>query len=322
MSPEQAVGIPQSPASDIYSLALVLFLCLHGTVPGANSADYLDLLGTRTSTTIKVPPSPLHPLLQRCLTTDPLLRPQSAQEVLAELDRFAVPVTPDYPAEYPAAEYPAADYPAQWGTQAGIPQPLPPSGSQGPYGMGQHGPPQARPPTEAAASVRGLQAAAVAVGVVALVVLAWLLVPAGAWLRVGAGVVIILVALVVAWWVRRLVGRSPDTERQAIGILTGAGSRTALTESMVLEVDQVVAKLKGLDAKFLGLTMVMLIREAEEAKESADRVAALVQMVTLMEKLTRQLSPWYVRHKEAIAVAITIVGSLAGVASVVSGFLR
>jgi hypothetical protein len=136
-----------------------------------------------------------------------------------------------------------------------------------------------------------MKAAAVAVGVVALVVPAWLLVPAGAWLRVGAGVVIILVALVVAWWVRRLVGRSPETERQAIGILTGAGARTALTESMVLEVDQVVAKLKGLDAKFLGLTMVMLIREAEEAKESADRVAALVQMVTLMEKLTRQLSP-------------------------------
>lgn len=91
---------------------------------------------------------------------------------------------------------------------------------------------------------------------------------------------------------------------------------------MVLEVDQVVARLKGLDATFLGLTMVMLIREAEEATESADRVAALVQLVDLMEKLMKKLSPWYVRHKEAIATGIAIVGSLAGVASVVSGFLR
>lgn len=45
-------------------------------------------------------------------------------------------------------------------------------------------------------------------------------------------------------------------------------------------------------------------------------------MVTLMEKLTRQLLPWHVRHKEAIATSIAVVGSLAGVASVVSGFLR
>jgi hypothetical protein len=122
--------------------------------------------------------------------------------------------------------------------------------------------------------------------------------------------------------VRRLTSRAPDTERQAASILTGAGGREALTKSMVLEVDQVVAKLKGLDAKFLGYTMVMLIREAEEATESADRVAALIQMVTLMEKLVKQLSPWYVRHKDAIATGIAIVGALVGVASVVSGFLR
>lgn len=36
----------------------------------------------------------------------------------------------------------------------------------------------------------------------------------------------------------------------------------------------------------------------------------------------KQLSPWHIRHKEAIATGIAIVGSLIGVASVVSGFLR
>jgi hypothetical protein len=119
-----------------------------------------------------------------------------------------------------------------------------------------------------------------------------------------------------------LTSRAPETERRAENILTGAGGREALTRSMVVEVDQVVAKLKGLDAKFLGLTVVMLIQEAEKAEESADRVAALVQMVTLMAKLMKQLSPWHVRHKEAIAAVVALVGCVVGVASVVSGFLR
>lgn len=162
----------------------------------------------------------------------------------------------------------------------------------------------------------------VAVGLV----LAWLLAPTpadlGFWLRVAGGLVVAGGALFVARRVRRLASRAPDTERQAASILTGAGGREALTKSMVLEVDQVVAKLKGLDARLLGYTMVMLIREAEEATESADRVAALIQMVTLMEKLVKQLSPWHVRHKEAIATVIAIVGALVGIASVVSGFLR
>ncbi|MBB4910872.1 serine/threonine-protein kinase [Actinophytocola algeriensis] len=327
MSPEQAVGIPQTAASDVYGLALVLFQCLHGTVPGANSADYLELLGARTSTTVEVPPSPLQPLLQRCLATDPLLRPQSAGEVLTELDRLAGPDALDYqppyhfPQQYPPFDWAGPNsYPPPAGMgQHGVPHQLPPyetPGWQPPYGAGQLGVPPA--------SRRGMKVAAVAAAVVVLGLLAALLafLDTGAWLRVGAGVVVVPVALLVAWRVRRLTGRAPDAERRAVGILTGAESRTALTESMVLEIDQVVARLKGLDARLLGLTMVLLIREAEEAKKSADRVAALVQMVTLMEKLTRQLSPWYVRHKEAIATGIAIVGSLAGVASVVSGFLR
>jgi hypothetical protein len=164
---------------------------------------------------------------------------------------------------------------------------------------------------------------AVVAGVLLTGVLAWLVVlDVGVWLPVAVGIVIAGAGLLVARWIRRLAGKHPETEQQAARILTGAGDREALTRSMVLEVDQVVARLKGLDAKILGYTMVMLIQEAEEAKESADRVAALVQLVTLMEKVMKQLSPWYVRHKEAIATTIAIVGSLVGVASAVTGFLR
>lgn len=295
MSPEQATGTPQTAASDVFGLGLLLYRSLHGEIPGESSENYVQLLVGRISTPIDAPPSPLRELLLRCLAIDPAQRPQSVREVLDELSRIAVPD----------------------GTSG--PMDIAPSGSRP-----QATPPRLEPPKP---SFVGKAAALAAAGVVlAGVLLALLLVPgpagAGVWLRVVAGLVVVAVALVVARRVRRLVGPAPEAERRAAGILTGAGSRAALTESMVLEVDQVVARLRTLDAKFLGLTLVLLIREAEEAKESADRVAALTQMVTLMEKLTRKLLPWYVRHKEAIATIIAIVGSLAGVASVVSGFLR
>ncbi len=295
MSPEQATGRPQTVASDLFGLGLLLYRCVYGTLPGEASRNYLQLIIGRVTTPIDVPPSPLRDIIQRCLAIDPGARPQSAGEVLRALSRVSVS-----DGTLPVQSGPLA-------TPGGYPDVLP---------LPQ---PQSRPRTSAAPRIAVVAGA----GVVVLgLVLAWLFVPVGVVLRLLAGVVVVTVALFVAHRVRRLVGPAPEAERRAVGILTGATSRSALTESMVFEVDQVVARLKSLDAKFLGYTLIMLIREAEEAKESADRVAALTQMVALMEKLTRQLMPWYIRHKEAIATGIAIVGSLAGVASVVSGFLR
>jgi hypothetical protein len=290
MSPEQATGRPQTPASDLFGLGLLLYRCLYGTLPGETSDNFLQLVVGRVSTPIEVPPSLLREIIQRCLAIDPSARPQSAREVLDALS----------PATLLRDPHPGGVR-VGGGTTTALPPPV--------IGAGPG----------AARKVAALAGA----GVVVLgLLLAWLLVPAGVWLRLVAGVGVVAVALFVAHRVRRLVGPAPDAERRAVGILTGATSRSALTESMVFEVDQVVARLKSLDAKFLGYTLIMLIREAEQAKESADRVAALTQMVALMEKLTKQLMPWYIRHKEAIATGIAIVGSLAGVASVVSGFLR
>lgn len=294
MSPEQVTAAPQSPASDIFGLGLLLYRSYYGTVPGESSGDLAQLLMSRTNV-IPVPPSPLQGLLERCLTIERMGRPQSAAEVLEALSRI-----------FPIGQPPTPVFPQQ-----GVP------GGRADRISG--------PVVLFRVSALPMVVAAV-VAVVAAVLLAWLLAPdpadLGFWLRIAVGLGVVGTALLVARWVRRLASRAPDTERHAAGIITGAEARDALTRSMVVEVDQVVAKLRRLDAKFLRDTMVMLIREAEEATESADRVAALVQLVALMEKLMKQLSPWYVRHKEAIATGIAIVGSLVGVASVVSGFLR
>lgn len=299
MSPEQIAGGSQTAASDIYGLGLLLFECFHGTLPGGSSPDFMQLIFARVNAPIDVPPSPLKALLDHCLDRDPAMRPQSAAEVRDALSRImSGPTEAAEPVPTSAVE------------PVSIPDVVAVEGS---------------PRSEPASRSVGLGAlTGILVGVGGLVLL-WLLAPdpgdVWSWLRLGAGVVIVGVALLAARWVRQLASRSPEAERQAAGILAGASDRDALTRSMVIQVDHVVARLKGIDAKVLGLTMVMLIREAEEARNSADRVAALMQIVALMEKLMRRLSPWYVRHKEGIATGIAIVGSLVGVASAVSGFL-
>jgi len=305
MAPEQGIGAPQTPATDVFGLGLLLARATYGTTPGESALDYGSLILGRSTEQIVVPESLLQKIIQRCLVIDPAKRWQSAQAVVRALRRQFTVLPP--PEIVPAAGDVILRSPRRAAARELLRR-LPSLG-------GRLAP---SPITPALAMV--IVVAAVA-GLVA-----WLLAPdpadVGFWLRVGVGIVIVGGAFVGARYVRRLASRAPETERQAASIVLGAGGREALTRSMVLEVDQVVAKLKGLDAKFLGLTMVMLIKEAEQAKESADRVAALVQMVTLMEKLMKQLSPWHVRHKEAIATVIAVVGSLVGVASVVSGFLR
>jgi hypothetical protein len=303
MSPEQAIGAPQTPASDVYGLGLLFFRCLYGTTPGDPADNYLQLLDSRTRTATTVPPSPLQELLQRCLAFDPKKRPQSAEEVLYELVFVGRnwPVPKDLVRKRP-------NRPSLWQKTASVKflvvvamvastgVVLATAGAVLPFPF--HPPPSPAPEPPSISIAFGF------------------------WLRVVAGLVIAVAGLLIARRVRRLASKAADTQRRAASILIGAGDRDTVTKSMVLEVDQVVAKLKTLDAKFLGYTMVMLIREAEEATESADRVAALSQMVTLMDKLMKQLSPWHVRHKEAIATSIAIVGSLVGVASVIGGFLR
>jgi Protein kinase domain len=296
MAPEQAVGSPQSPATDVFGLGLLMYRCLYGSVPGERSADYIQLLASRVSAEIDVPPSPLRDILRRCLARDPALRFQSAEALYTELASMAY---------QPAGYGQGTVYPQQGGPA---------------YPAGNHR------DTEPPSSVELWHVVVfLAIAVVVGAGLGWVggsaLRDPWFWLPVG-GVVTAGLGFVLAWRVRRLTGRSPEARRKAAGVLAGLGDRDALTRSMVAEVDQVVTQLKGLDAKFLGLTMVMLIREAEEATTSADRVAALVQLAGLMERLVRQLSPWHVRHKDAIATVIAIVGSLVGVAGVVGALLR
>ncbi|MGH3914626.1 MAG: serine/threonine-protein kinase [Pseudonocardiaceae bacterium] len=322
MSPEQITGVRQTTASDLFGLGLLLYRCLYGRLPDETetASSYPELAYSRVRIPISVPPSPLQELLERCLALDPAQRPQSAAEVLTVLDQIA-----STPRELQAIEE-EFDEDFLW-PPPGAARQRPPRGFGGSQGTGEDWARADIDPTRAIPISRSRRSALAGP---ALVVLAVAVLVAGVWLfgagtalvRICIGLTIAGVALAVAQQIRRRwASRAPEAERRAVTILFGAGQRAELTQSLMIEVDQVVRNLNSLDAKFLGMTVVAMIREYEEAKESSERQAALLNVVMLMEKLQAHFSPWHVRHKDAIATGVTVVGALAGLASVISGFL-
>jgi serine/threonine protein kinase len=104
VSPERLAGAPAQPATDVYSLGLVLHHALAGGLPPAPLPA--------------VPPA-LAGLVVRCLAADPTQRPEVgtlAQELAALADPAAHPTTAPYPAAAPRpgmAPHPAtAPHPA------------------------------------------------------------------------------------------------------------------------------------------------------------------------------------------------------------------
>ena len=95
MSPEQALGRPVDHRSDLFSLGVLLYEILSGRPPfdGRNTPEILNRI-------CNVPEAPLHrldpsiprgvsDLTARLLEKDPSRRPESAQEVVQEIDRLS-----------------------------------------------------------------------------------------------------------------------------------------------------------------------------------------------------------------------------------------
>jgi beta-lactam-binding protein with PASTA domain/predicted Ser/Thr protein kinase len=95
LSPEQAKGAPVTPASDIYSVGIVLYEMLTGSVPFTGDTP-LEIAMKHLSTTPLPPsehrqevPPELDAIVLRALAKDPAQRYQSADEMDADLARAA-----------------------------------------------------------------------------------------------------------------------------------------------------------------------------------------------------------------------------------------
>jgi len=91
MSPEQALGQPVGPASDVFSLGAVLFYAATGEGPLGDGL-FTTLLYRLISEPPRLDrvPAPIRPLIERVLDKDPTNRP-SADQLMAELENPAPP---------------------------------------------------------------------------------------------------------------------------------------------------------------------------------------------------------------------------------------
>ncbi|KAF0134558.1 MAG: serine/threonine protein kinase bacterial [Candidatus Saganbacteria bacterium] len=81
-SPEEILGMPARPSSDAYSLGILLYEMLTGSVP------FKGLPLEKISQTAKLPPAPKHisDLLSKCLEKDCLMRFKSMDELLESIN--------------------------------------------------------------------------------------------------------------------------------------------------------------------------------------------------------------------------------------------
>ncbi|HEV3383606.1 MAG TPA: bifunctional serine/threonine-protein kinase/ABC transporter substrate-binding protein, partial [Gemmata sp.] len=99
MSPEQASGIEVDPRSDIFSLGCVLYTMLTGELPfpGSSAMAVMMALANKIPASANVLnpsiPKKIAAFTDRLLEKEPNKRPQTAREVVAELDRLLVEFT-------------------------------------------------------------------------------------------------------------------------------------------------------------------------------------------------------------------------------------
>jgi hypothetical protein len=134
-----------------------------------------------------------------------------------------------------------------------------------------------------------------------------------------AGIAIVTGGVGLALLVRQIAAtRRPALQVQAGQVLFGAQSRASLTVTLALQVDQLVERCREMGEAYWGQTVALMLKEYEEAKEGKDRREALMNVATLLEKVTARLSPWYVRYEKLLAVLSTSVGILGGGWKIVS----
>ena len=309
MSPEQIQGLPQSTATDVYGLALLLTEMVYGRLPFEEEGGTAIALMVRVVQTDPVlpddpaVPEELRALLARSLSRDPTHRPADGAAFGAELE-LVEPSQVVFFKDTGAVPRASAALVAARTRSSGR--------------VARLSAPRALPTTPRLILV-GVLLLATAVVVVAQLVGG----RRGALQWIAGGVAVAAGSLLVANLVRRLArSRLHAVEGSVEDLLLGVRTKRTLTATLQLQVTQIIARCRALDERLLGVTILKMIGEFDTAKESGDRQSALMNVAALMEKLRGQLSPWYARSEKQLALATSFIGIVMGVLSVVAGVIK
>jgi hypothetical protein len=332
MSPEQFRTGALSTQADIYGLGLVMRNMLWAP---AGDQDLRSLFVRRLREEEEVPsdatvPLELRQLIVAMLQRNPEERPESADIVASALDSILNASGQSLSTSFSAGDQGTRltrvetqmigarhtrERVAPWNPEPDV---------------------SAAPPTvRARAKPRTLSrvwpAALLALGLVLIATLVWQwkaasavtgpdaaengLMPLGA---VAQGVGLMLAGLLAGTLIGRAIDdRRTALERQVTAALTGSRDKLNLTRTMIVTVDAIVQQTAKLDVQFLGATIISMVGEYNEAKESSDKQQALVRATELLEKLLEKSSPWYVRNSKWIVAAASLVGLVSGASKLV-----
>lgn len=62
-----------------------------------------------------------------------------------------------------------------------------------------------------------------------------------------------------------------------------------------------------------------MLNEYYLSSDSSDSQAALVAVLELIQKVQEKLTPWHVRYRDSLALAVNVVGGVIGAVTAVAG---
>jgi len=325
MSPEQVRGEALTPSTDIFALGVVMYEMLSGRRPfeGETAQEMFFALLSSEPEPLRAPiPSEVADIVRWCIDKDPRRRPRSGNEMALLVERLIQAAPFDGPESYaqrrranaepskvsPDDERLITQAPVQSAPVAAVPAP------------------HSAPHQTASRRMNPVALISTAVLVVVVIIGTVLavkgrvphefgLIALGGLLVVG-GVAMGLAAR------KYLAGRRDLLSVDVSEALKGAKTRKALSMTLSLQVDEVVRKCRLMDEKFLGLTMALMVKEYDSARNFDDRQKALMNAIAILDKLEPKLSPWYIRHEKLVATGVSLVGIISGLVTVAQSVVK
>ncbi|NNE63640.1 MAG: protein kinase [Gammaproteobacteria bacterium] len=136
----------------------------------------------------------------------------------------------------------------------------------------------------------------------------------GIFIGVALIVIGLLLARMISVWFKEKQG---DVQDQASQVLFGLRSKEDLSNTLAIEIDEIISRCRSADEKILGSSMAIMLDEYRNASSFEDRKSALVTAIDFLEKLTTRLSPWYIKYEKLIVILVSMTGLITGLLKII-----